>query len=133
MTVTNSASYLSRTYAVLAWLLAVLAVLHMATTFRLASATTSTKVWFFGAGVAMAQTAALNLVHRSYRRSALSWITRGSNVLMLGLATAGGIATDASGIELVVILGALATLLLLSLVVTPANPHRQASSNESVE
>ena len=120
---TKQALYLSRTYAVLAWLLAVLAVLHMATTFRLASATTSTKVWFFGAGVAMAQTAALNLLHRSYRRSALSWVTRGSNILMLGLATAGGLATDASVTELVVILGALATLLLLSFVVTPTHPH----------
>jgi hypothetical protein len=114
--VTTQSLYLSRAYAVLAWLLAALAILHMATTFRLSSASMSTKVWFFGAGVAMAQTAALNLLHRSNRRAALAWVTRGSNAVMLALATAGGLATNASAPELVVILGALTTLLVFSFV-----------------
>jgi len=108
--------FLSRSYAVLAWLLAALAVLHMATTFRLASASPFTKVWFFGAGVAMAQTAALNLLHRTHPGTALGWVTRGSNIVILGLAAVGGVVTHASAAELVVMLGALAALLVLSFV-----------------
>lgn len=50
---------LSRAYAALAWLIAAIAVLHLATTWRLSAATPFTKGWFFVAGVAMAQTAAL--------------------------------------------------------------------------
>ena len=115
--------YLSRVYAVLAWLLAALAVLHMATTFRLTSASTFTKVWFFGAGVAMAQTAALNLLHRAYGRAALGWVTRGSNAVMLALAAVGGLVTGASATELVVILGALATLLVLSFIDSATRSH----------
>lgn len=87
----------------LAWMLAALAVLHMGTTFRLAAATAFTKVWFFGAGVAMAQTALLNLLHRAYGRTALAWVTRASNAVMLGLAAVGGLVTGASAAELVVI------------------------------
>jgi hypothetical protein len=105
--------FLSRAYAVLAWLLAALAVLHMVTTFRMASHSSFTRVWFFGSGVAMAQTAALNLLHRVDDRPELGWVTRGSNI-MLGLAAVGGYVTGASAGEYVVILGALATLLLLS-------------------
>lgn len=107
---------LSRAYALLAWLLAALAVLHMATTFRMTSASSFTKVWFFGAGVAMAQTAALNLLHRRDSRTALGWVTRASNVVMLGLGAAGGVVTEASPGELAVVLGALAALLVLSFV-----------------
>ena len=44
---TTQRLYLSRAYAVLAWLLVALAVLHMATTWRLTTATAVTKVWFF--------------------------------------------------------------------------------------
>jgi hypothetical protein len=114
--VTTQKLYLSRAYAALAWMLAALAVLHMGTTFRLATATAFTKVWFFGAGVAMAQTALFNLLHRAYGRTALAWVTRASNALMLGLAAVGGLVTGASAAELVVMLGALGALLVLSFV-----------------
>lgn len=95
----------------------------MATTFRLNSASAFTKLWFFGAGVAMAQTAALNLLHRANRGAALAWVTRGSNTVMLGLAAAGGLVTGASAAELVVMLSALATLLVLSFTDSALRPQ----------
>jgi hypothetical protein len=111
---------------VLAWLLVALAVLHMATTWRLTTATAVTKVWFFSAGLAMAQTAALNLLHRKYDRStpALGWVTRGSNALLLAVSVVGGLATGASIAELTVVLGLLAAILVLSFVHSASQPHR---------
>ena len=116
--------FLTRVYAALAWLIAAIAVLHMATTWQLSSATAFTKVWFFGAGVAMAQTAALNLLHRVHGRSSLSlaWVTRSSNALMLALAAVAGIVTKASTAELVVLLGTLAALLVLSFTNSALRP-----------
>ncbi len=106
----------ARVYAVLSWLLAAVGALHMATTWRLTSASSFTRVWFFGSGIAMAQCAALNLLHRSYGRSApgLRWTTRAFNVLMLGFALVAGLASGASIPELVFLLGLLAGLLILS-------------------
>ena len=84
-------------YALLAWLEAGLGALHMATTFRLTKSTAFTKLWFFGAGIAMAQAAALNLLHRSYGSSAagLRWTTRASNLMILAFATVAGLVTGA--------------------------------------
>jgi hypothetical protein len=103
-------------YAVLTWLLAALGVLHMASTWRLHSATPFTRVWFFGSGLAMAQAAALNLLNRRYGRSApgLAWTTRAVNVVILAFAVVAGVVTGASTGELVVMLGVLAALLVLS-------------------
>jgi hypothetical protein len=88
----------------------------MATTWRLTSATPFTKVWFFAAGVAMAQTAALNLLHRAHGRSvvSLAWVTRASNAVLLAVASVAGVVTGASVVELIVMLGALTGLLILS-------------------
>jgi len=107
---------MSRLYALLAGLLAALAALHMATTWRLTSATAFTKVWFFGTGIAMAQAAALNLLHRRYGAGAtgLRWVTRASNAATLGIASVAGWVTGASPGELALMLGLLAALLLLS-------------------
>ena len=116
---------LNRAYAVLAWLLVALAILHMVTTFRLASVSTSARVWFFSAGLAMAQTAAFNLLHRKYGRSvpALGWVTRGSNALLLAVSIVGGLATGASVVQLAVVLGLLAAILVLSFIDTACQPH----------
>jgi len=123
--VTTQKPYLSRAYAVLACLLAALAVLHMATTFRLTAAGPAAKVWFFSAGLAMAQTAAFNLLHRQYGRSvpALGWVTRGSNALLLAISVAGGLATGASLVELIAVLGALAAILVFSFIDSACQPH----------
>ena len=122
---TTESLILSRAYAVLAWLLAALSVLHMATTWRLTAATTVTKVWFFSAGVAMAQTAALNLLHRKHDRpaAALAWVTRGSNALLLTVSVVGGLATGASVGELAFVLGLLAAILVLSFIDRACQPH----------
>jgi hypothetical protein len=115
----------STTYAVLAWLLGALALLHMATTWRLQTATAATRVWFFGAGLAMAEVAALNLLNRRYGRTAvgLRWTTRAFNLVMLINAVVGGIVTGASAGEMVFVLGMLGALLVLSLT---AVAHRAA-------
>lgn len=107
---------LTRSYAVLAWLVALLASLHMATTWRLTSASAYTRVWFFGAGIAMAQAAALNLLHRTYGRSAVSlaWVTRGFNAVMLVFATVAGFVTGAGIGELVTMVAVLGALLVMS-------------------
>lgn len=120
---------LTRSYAVLAWLVALLASLHMATTWRLTSASAFTRVWFFGAGIAMAQAAALNLLHRTYGRSAVSlaWVTRGFNAVMLVFATIAGLVTGASVGELVTMIAALGALLVLSFL-DRANRPRDLSA-----
>lgn len=111
-----SSHFVCNVYAVLAWLLAAIGVLHMATTFGLHAATPFTRIWFFGTGIAMAQCAALNLLHRTYGRSALGirWTTRGFNIVILAFATVAGAVTGASAVELVILLGVLAAVLLLS-------------------
>jgi hypothetical protein len=111
-----STRFASTVYAVLAWILAAVAILHMATTWRLNAATAFTRVWFFGSGLAMAQAAAFNLLHRSYGRTAagLRWTTRACNLLLLGLAAVAGAVTHATLPERVFLLGDLAGLLLLS-------------------
>lgn len=108
--------FASTTYAVLAWFLAALAVLHMATTWRLNAASAFTRVWFFGSGIAMAQVAAFNLLHRSYGRTAggLRWTTRTFNLLMLAFAAVAGAVSHATVLEFVFMLGVLSGLLLLS-------------------
>jgi hypothetical protein len=64
----------------------------------------------------MAQTAALNLLHRRYGADApgLRWVTRAGNAVMLGLAGAAGWITGATAVELALMLGLLASLLALS-------------------
>ena len=52
-------------YALSATVTLALGLLHMATTFSLSS-TPSAKVWFFGAGIAIALSGVLNLLNRRY-------------------------------------------------------------------
>lgn len=108
----------SRIYAVAAWLLIAIGVLHMVTTWRLNAASTFTRVWFFGAGIAMVQNGALNLLNRHYGRQALGLarVTRGGNAVLLAFATVAGVVTNATLGELALVLGVLAALLALSLL-----------------
>ena len=57
--------YVKILYALSSTLTLALGLLHMATTFTLAS-TPSAKVWFFGAGIAIALGGVLNLLNRRY-------------------------------------------------------------------
>jgi len=104
-------------------------MLHMATTFRLSS-TAVFKVWFFGAGMAIALTGALNLLNRRYGLSAfgLRVVCIGTNVLMVGLSGVAGRVTGASAAEQVVMLTVLISALILSALrsasISPQSPAR---------
>jgi hypothetical protein len=92
-----------------------LAVLHMATTFRLSSSAVF-KVWFFGAGMAIALTGVLNLLNRRYGLAAfgLRVVCIVTNVLMICLAGAAGRVIGARAAEQVVMLTVLTSTLILS-------------------
>ncbi len=83
---------LSRVYATIAWVIVAIGLLHMATTFRLATSSPSTRVWFFGSGLATALVGALNLLHRAYGSSALGLrvVCRSANLLLFLFAFVAG-------------------------------------------
>jgi hypothetical protein len=87
----------------------------MATTFRLSSSA-AFKVWFFGAGMAMALAGALNLLNRKYGLDAfgLRVVCIGTNVLMICLAGIAGRVTGGSAAQQVVMLTVLTSALVLS-------------------
>jgi peptidoglycan/LPS O-acetylase OafA/YrhL len=102
-------------YALISSAIVALAVLHMATTFRLSSSA-AFKVWFFGAGMAMALAGALNLLNRKYGLDAfgLRVVCIGTNVLMICLAGIAGRVTGGSAAQQVVMLTVLTSALVLS-------------------
>ena len=102
-------------YAVISAAVVALGVLHMATTFRLSSSAVF-KVWFFGAGMAVALAGALNLLNRRYGLAAfgLRVVCIGTNVLMICLAGVAGRVTGAGALEQVVMLTVLTSALILS-------------------
>jgi hypothetical protein len=61
--------WLNRIYAVFAWLIVAIGILHMIATFRVSAGTSLGKVWFLGSGLAIALVGALNLLHRAYGAS----------------------------------------------------------------
>jgi hypothetical protein len=89
----------------------------MATTFRLSSSAVF-KVWFFGAGMAMALAGVLNLLNRKYGLAAfgLRVVCIVTNVLMIFLAGVAGRVTSASAAEQVVMLTVLTSALMLSVL-----------------
>ncbi len=102
-------------YALVAAAILALGVLHMATTFRLASSLTS-KVWFFGAGIALALAGILNLLNRQYGLGAfgLRAVCIGTNIFMVCFASIAGRITGASLAEQVIMLAVLTLTVLLS-------------------
>lgn len=104
-------------YTLVSVAILVLGVLHMATTFRLSSSA-GFKVWFFGAGIAMALSGALNLLNRRYGLAAfgLRVVCIVTNVLMVCFAGVAGRVTGATAWEQVVMLTALSSALILSLL-----------------
>jgi len=111
----------SRIYAVAAWLLMAIGVLHMATTWRLSAASAFTRVWFFGAGIAMVQAGALNLLNRAYGAGAVGVrrVCIGSNVLMTCFAVVAGVFTNAGPAQFIVVLGLVGGTTVLSFLRTP--------------
>jgi len=107
----------NRLYAFAGWAIVVLGGLHMLTTLRLSASTPAFRVWFFGSGLAMALGGALNLLHRTYGRSApglrvVCWI---ANILLTLLGAVAGALTRASVAEYVVIMSLLGGAFILSL------------------
>ncbi|MEK6284040.1 MAG: hypothetical protein AABN95_27180 [Acidobacteriota bacterium] len=102
-------------YAVFAAAILALGVLHMATTFRLSSSPV-TKVWFFGAGMAIALHGVLNFLNRRYGLAAfgLRATCIGTNLLMVCFSVIGGRVTGASVAAQLVILTVLTSALVLS-------------------
>ena len=88
----------NRLYAFVGWAIVALGGLHMLTTIRLSASTPAFRVWFFGAGLAMALAGALNLLHRAYGHSAagLRIVCRVANILLTLFAAVAGALTGAS-------------------------------------
>lgn len=102
-------------YALLSAAIVAIGALHMATTFRLSSSDVF-KVWFFGAGIAMSLTGALNFLNFRYGLAAfgLRTVCIGTNVFMIGFAGVAGPVTGGSAAEQIVMMTVLISSLVLS-------------------
>lgn len=122
---------LNRLYAVLGWAIILLGTLHMATTFRLTTASPGFQIWFFGSGIALVLLGALNLLHRSYGYLApeLRVVCRSANVALTLFVVVAGRITHASMAEYILMLVLFGGALLLSclLPVTGQPRHGRAS------
>ena len=96
-----------RAYLVFGWGLMLLGAAHMATTFRAFETLSSGAVWFFGAGIAITLTGALNLLNRAYGKQApgLHWTCVATNGVMTAFGLLAGVATHAGVREFIVVVG----------------------------
>ena len=108
---------MSRLYLVLAVLVILLGVVHVSATAALFDALNSRAIWFAGGGLAIILTGVLNLLNRAYGAAArgVRWAAVGANAAMTVFSALAGVAGAASGAELVVIVGLMATTTLVSL------------------
>ena len=123
--------FVNRLYAFIGWAIVALGGLHMLATFRLSASTPAFRVWFFGAGLAIALGGAFNLLRRAYGHSApglrvVCWI---ANISLAGLGAVAGAVTGASLVEYILILSLLGGALILSFNRSSLNsPHEQHNS-----
>lgn len=106
---------MQRLYAVAGWGIVALGAVHMsATPF---DALTTSALWFFSGGLALALAGALNLLHRAYGRSApgLRWVCIGTNVVTTLFSVVLGIVDRAWPAHFVLVLGLLGGATVLSL------------------
>lgn len=117
-------SILNRLYAFLGWAIVALGGLHMLATIRLSASTPAFRVWFFGAGLAIALGGAVNLLNRTYGESArgLRIVCRIANVLLTLLGAVAGPLTGASAPEYILIMSLLGGALVLSFSRSSLNP-----------
>lgn len=108
----------NRLYAFVGWAIVALGGLHMLTTIRLSASSPAFRVWFFGAGLAMAFAGALNLLNRAYGHYAagLRVVCRAANIVLMLFAAVAGALTGAGIAEYVVIVGLVGGASLLSFV-----------------
>jgi len=121
---------MSRFYQVLGSGIVLLGVVHMATTFQAFDTLSGAAVWFFGAGIAMVLTGALNVLNAAYgqRAPGMRWTCRITNVVMTGFAVVAAVATRATVGEFLVIVGLVASATLLSLLPrAPQHPDEGAA------
>ena len=102
-------------YALVATAILVLGTVHMATTFRLSSSPAA-KLWFFGAGIAIALSGVLNFLNRRYGLAAfgLRAACIATNLLMVCFGAIAGRVTASSGAAQAVMLTLLTSALVLS-------------------
>ena len=103
-------------YLVLAVLVILLGLVHLAATFALFDSLNSRAIWFASGGVAIVLTGMLNLLNRAYGAAApgLRWAAVGANAAMTLFAALAGIAGAASGAQLAGIVGLMAAATLVS-------------------
>jgi hypothetical protein len=103
-------------YLVLAALVILLGLVHLAAAFALFDALTPRAIWFASGGVAIVLTGLLNLLNRAYGRSApgVRWSAIGASAVMTAFAALAGVADAASGAQLLVIVGLMAAITLVS-------------------
>jgi len=112
-------------YAIAGWGIVALGSLHMLSTLKLLNATPVFRLWFFGAGMAMALVGALNLLQREYGSSALALrvACTVANTLLLCFAIVAGALTTSSLVEQTLIVGLVGSALALSLIPSAWKSH----------
>ncbi len=107
-----------RIYLVFGSGLVLLGLVHMAATTQFYSGLTGRAVWFFGAGIAMSLTGALNLLNVSYGAIApgLRRVCIAANVVMTLFGIVAGSVTGASVPEFIIVIGLTAGAAILSFV-----------------
>lgn len=120
----------SKLYAVLSWALVLLGAVHVASTFRIYPAITMPALWFLSGGLLIALGAMLNLLNRAYGHGApgLRVATVAVNVVVGGVAAAGGLLSRASVGQLVVVLSLYVGLTALSCTRGALRPTSQAAA-----
>ena len=108
-------------YGILSWGIVLLGTVHMVTTAALTATSPAGRVWFFGAGMAMVLTGALNLLNSAYGASAVGvrLVCVASNVLMTCFAVVAGFFTNAGPAQSIVVLGLVGGTTALSLLRKP--------------
>ena len=121
---------MSRLYQMLGSGLVLLGAVHMATTFRAFHMLSGAAVWFFGAGIAMALTGALNLLNAAYGQQApgVRWTCRATNVAMTVFGVLAGVTTRATVGHFVIVLGLAGGATVLSLWPRALGPRQQRAA-----
>ena len=116
-------------YLVVALLIILLGLVHLAASFAIFHELSSRAVWFASGGLAVILTGLINLLNRAYGAAArgVRWAAVGANAVMTLFAALAGFAGAASNAQLVVIVGLMAVATLLSLRPVPA-PSAPAQS-----
>lgn len=105
-------------YAIASWALVILGIVHLAATAVYFDNLSSQALWFFSGGLFMISIAVLNLLNRSYGRSAqrLRVVCIGSNFVIIAFAVTSAIVSSATLVESTLVFVILVPMTALSLV-----------------